>query len=165
MRSRHSPIAVPEATIRDQGGNTYQISPATMMAAMDRAQNYLEEAVRWSKERASHLESGKEEQDTRRHDRFLQRHHIPKDVWFPIENEFDPTDLADVTAALHYWTEGTMEDFDADYAWLEEDLDLDPTYILFGVPIYLLSVESQEELRRIGAAFAGRASSTAATLN
>jgi hypothetical protein len=44
---------------------------------------------------------------------------------------------------------------------MEEDLDLDPTYILFGVPIRLLSVESQEELRHIGATFAERATSEA----
>ncbi len=58
-----------------------------------------------------------------------------------------------------------MDEFEADYTWLEEELDLDATYILFGIPIYLLSVESQQELRRIGAAFASRATSAGAALN
>lgn len=151
--------------IQDKDGKTYQIDSTTMMAAMDRSEKYLEEAVRWSKERASHIESGAEEQDTQRHDRFLRRNNIPKEVWFPLDNEFNETDLMNVMAALHYWAEGTMEDFEKDYAWLEGGLDLDPTYILFGIPIYLLPVESQHELRRIGATFAARASVKAAALN
>ncbi len=111
------------------------------------------------------MKSGREEQDTRRHDQFLQGHSISRDVWFPIDNEIDETDVMDIMAALHHWLEGTMDEFEADYAWLEEELDLDPTYILFGIPIYLLSVESQQELRRIGAAFAARATAAAAALN
>ena len=153
------------ASIRTTDGKMHWIDPRAMQAAMDRAQKYLDEAVRWSKERASHLKSGREEQDTRRHDQFLQRHGIPKEVWFPINNEIDETDVMDVMAAFHHWIEGTMDEFEADYTWLEEELDLDATYILFGIPIYLLSVESQQELRRMGAAFASRATPAAAALN
>ena len=165
MRSRLGPITAPKTTVRDKDGKTHHIDPATMMAAMDRAQKYLEEAVRWSKERASHLESGNEEQDTRRHDRFLARNHIPKDVWFPIENDFTETDMMNVMATLHYWVEGTLEDFGEAYVTLEDGLDLDPTYILFGVPIRSLSVEAQDELRRVGATFASRALGALAARN
>jgi hypothetical protein len=158
-------VSVTEASIRTTDGKMHWIDPRAMLAAMDRAQKYLEEAVRWGKERASHLKSGNKKQDTRRHDQFLQRHSISKEVWFPINNEFDETDVMNVMAALHHWIEGTMDEFEADYTWLEEELDLDATYILFGIPIYLLSVESQQELRRIGAAFASRATSAGAALN
>ena len=165
---RNSPrdiVSVTEANIRTTDGKRHWIDPRAMHAAMDRAQKYLEESVRCGKERASHLKSGHAKQDTRRHHQFLQRHSISKEVWFPINNEFDETDAMDVMAALHHWIEGTMDEFEADYAWLEGELDLDPTYILFGIPIGLLSMESQQELRRIGAAFASRAVAAATALN
>jgi hypothetical protein len=163
--SQNGSSAFTGTEILAENGKCYRVDAATMMSAAERAQKYLEEAIRWSRERAVHLKSGAEEQNTRRHDQFLKRNHIPMDVWFPLENEFTQADLENVMAVLHHWTEGTLADFEAKYAWLEEALDLDPTYILFGVPIYQLSVGSQQELRRIGAAFAGRATAAAAALN
>ena len=109
-------VSVTESSIRTTDGKMHWIDPKAMQAAMDRAQKYLEEAVRWGKERASHLKSGNKKQDTRRHDQFLQRHSISKEVWFPINNEFDETDVMDVMAALHHWIEGTMDEFEADYS-------------------------------------------------
>ena len=94
--------------------------------------------------------------DRRRHDQFLRRNHI-EEVWFPVENDLTEADRANVLAVIHAWTRGTLQDFGTQYAWMEDDLDLDPTYLLFGLPIRRLSVESQEDLRHVGAAFAGRA--------
>ena len=147
--------------IRTEDGTVHPITAETMLAAMERAEDYLREAVRWSKE----LESGKEELDTRRHDRFLKRANIPADAWFPLDNEFAETDRLNVMATLHYWIEGTLEDFEKAYDELEEGLDLDPTYILFGLPIRDLPVEAQEELRRVGGRFAIRALGALAARN
>src|SRR5208282_4498713 len=69
-------VSVTEASIRTMDGKMHWIDPRAMLAAMDRAHKYLEEAVRWGKERASHLKSGNKKQDTRRHDQFLQRQHL-----------------------------------------------------------------------------------------
>jgi hypothetical protein len=160
-----SPITAPEATVRDKDGKTHQIDKATMMAATERARKYLEEAVRWGKECKAYVDSGAEdEMDTRRHDQFRRRNHL-EEVWFSVETYLSEADRANVLAVLHHWTKGTLEDFGTQYAWMEEDLDLDPTYLLFGLPIYQLPVESQQELHRLGAAFAGRACSRMAALN
>src|SRR5450756_1404008 len=99
--------------------------------------------------------------DTRRHKQFLRRNHL-EGVWFPIDNDLTEADRANVLAVLHHWTRGTLEDFGTQYAWMEEDLDLDATYLLFGIPIRQLPVESQKALRRLGATFAERATSAAA---
>jgi hypothetical protein len=39
---------------------------------------------------------------------------------------------------------------------MEEDMDIDPAYILFGTPIRQLSVRDQAKLRNIGEEFAIR---------
>jgi hypothetical protein len=164
-KSRANASLVREACIRAEDGKSYTIDVRAMSAAMERTQTYLEGALRWSVELAAHMERGAEEPDTRAHDQFLELNHIPKEVWFPLDNPFAQTDLMNVMAMLHYWIEGTLEDFEAQYAWLEGELDLDPTYIFYGVPISLLSVQSQQELHKIGAAFAQRSTTTAARLN
>jgi hypothetical protein len=151
--------------IRAEDGTVHHITAETMLAAMDRADKYLQEAVRWSEELAAHVEAGKGELDSRRHNRFLKRSKMPADVWFPFENAFTETDLMNVTATLHYWIEGTLEDFEEAYVTLEDGLDLDSTYILFGVPIRSLSVEAQDELCRVGARFASRALGALAARN
>ena len=48
--------------------------------------------------------------------------------------------------------DAVLADFDRLYYRLDEDFDLDPTYILFGVPVRQLSVEDQRRLRRLGRA-------------
>ncbi len=47
-------VSVTESSIRTTDDKVYRIGPMAMQAAIDRAQIYLEEAVRWGKERASH---------------------------------------------------------------------------------------------------------------
>ena len=128
-----------------------------MLAAIDRADAYLREAVRWSEELRAYLKAGVgKERDLRRHERFLKRASIPANVWFPLESTFSETDRLNLMATLYYWGEGTLDTFHADYDQMEDGMDLDPTYILFGVPIYALSVKAQAELRNIGEKFAFR---------
>jgi hypothetical protein len=153
------------AEVRTEDGAVHRITDATMLAAMDRAQKYLKEAIRWSVEFASHIQSGKEQPDTRGHNQVLKRTKIPTDVWFPVDNAFTEADRLNVMATLHHWTEGTLEDFEEAYNALEAGLDLDPTYILFGLPIRDLSIEAQAELRRIGRRFATRKLGVMAALN
>jgi len=143
-----------EATIRTQGGKVQRITTATMLAAMERAGKYLEEAVRWSQERDKTGAEG--DQFMERHQSFLKSAGIPGDAWFPIEASFTDANRADVMAMLHYWGEGTWDSFGADYAKMEEDMDIDPAYILFGTPIRQLSVRDQAKLRNIGEEFAIR---------
>ena len=43
-------VSVTEASIRTMDGKMHWIDPRAMLAAMDRAHKYLEEAVRWGKD-------------------------------------------------------------------------------------------------------------------
>ena len=125
-----------------------------MQIVMGRALNYLEEAVRLSAE----LQKGKT--DTRRHDQFVKTANIPTGTWFPLDSIFTEQDSHGVQSILLDWDNGTLKDFGNAYAQIEEDMDLDPTYILFGVPIFNLSPESQRRLRELGERYGTRALGT-----
>lgn len=140
------------------------VTETKMLGAMNRAGRYLEECVRFGKERQKAIRNGKE-RNIRRHNLFLKQANIPEAVWFPLESDLIESQRLDVMAELHYWLEGTLQDFDGVYSKLEEDLDLDVTYILFGIPIQSLSVEAQRRLCKVGKQFACRKLTEMAPLN
>jgi len=153
-------------SIKTKEGDVYRITTETLLTAVDRAEKYLKEAVRWSDDRDAHINSGSEEDmNTRRHDQWLKRNQFPTDVWFPIDNRFSQDDMFCVLESLDRWIEGTLADFERVYVDFDRGHDLDPTYMLFGVPIRQLSVADQKVLRELGAKFACRQLAAAAALN
>jgi len=135
-------------------GTRHIINPDTMLASIDRAKKYLPEAVRWSAEREAQIEAAGD-RDHSRHDKWMERNQFPEGVWFPIESSFNAEDKATVLKVLRQWTKGTLEDFTHAYVQLEDQMDLDATYILFGVPIQEAS-EQREKLLKFGASFGAR---------
>lgn len=125
-------------------------SNEAMAGALERAKPYLTEAVKWSKI------SQANDATTSKHEARCLASGIPMDVWFPIENPFNANDKAKVLSMLRSWDKGTMEDFEHVFGCIEEDYDLDSTYIFFGQPIRALSSRRQQILSKRGAAFATR---------
>ena len=148
-----------EVVVSDEG-KEYWITTATVEAAPERARAYLEAVLKWAEEFATHLaplldapqENDYHEQYGTRFSRLLVDAHLPEGIWFPTEEGFTEDHMEDLIARIESWVNGELANFDGLYDDLDEDFDLDPTYILFGVPVRQLSVEDQRRLRRLGRA-------------
>lgn len=144
-------------TITDKNGTIHRITTDVLEGAIERGEKYLNEAVRRCAETASHMNSGgsPDDLDYTRHDQWVKRNKMT-DVWFPLEHSLDEDDKEVVFDLLQDWINGELEDFKWKFAFLNDDLDVDHTYLLFGIPIRQLPVSSQEKLQRLGAQFADR---------
>jgi hypothetical protein len=143
-----------DITVTTDSGQVHRITTATLAKALERGERYLKAAVAWRQEFERHLAplcDGPEYEGERemRFGQLINRFQVPEAVWFPTEG-FSEAEKTDVTCLLVEWLNGNLDDFGEFYTCLDEEKDLDPTYILFGVPIRELSVEAQETLRGVG---------------
>ena len=140
MKSATSEIN--EVVVSDEG-KEYRITNATVEAAPERARAYLDAVIKWAQEFATHLaplldtprEDEYHEQYGVRFSRLLADAHLPEGIWFPTEEGFTEGHLERMVDRIESWANGDLADFDRLYYRLDEDFDLDPTYILFGVPV------------------------------
>lgn len=147
-------------TVVGDDNERYEITQATIDAAPERARTYMEAVLKWRKEFDTHLVPiiNTNDYDTQFKVRFsnvLADARLPKGVWFPTEEGFTRGHMAHLLRRVASWAEGDLEAFEVLYDDLDEEFDLDHTYIFFGVPIHQISVETQHELRRLGREIGG----------
>lgn len=123
-----------DVTITDEKGQAHHITCEVIGASFERGENYA-----------------KAIQDSA-HDELHKRFNLPENVWFPHVEGHRPS-VEDVTTQMAEFANGNLTDFHDLYFLLDEEWDLDPTYLLFGIPIADLSPEQQEELCKLGEHF------------
>jgi hypothetical protein len=156
--------SAPKATIQTKDRKTHDITLANMRAAGKRARNYFAAAKEWSREFSTNLKplcSGPKEDDyaeeyAKRRSLILNKFQLPPGIWFPAGGEFRADRSEAALSRIDDWVNGTLDEFGPFYDWMDEDMDIDQTYILYGVPIRQITVEDQGQLRELGEQFGMR---------
>jgi hypothetical protein len=154
---RHPAEPKIDVTVATDSGHARRITTATLVKALERGERYLTAAVTWRQEFERHIApicTGPkyDREHQKRFGQLVERFQLPEGIWLPTEG-FTEAGKADVMCQVVEWVNGNLEDFSDFYSRLDEGQDLDPTYILFGVPVRDLSVEAQETLREVGEKF------------
>jgi hypothetical protein len=151
--------------IVSEKGKPYRITTATLQGAPARAENYLEAMTAWHEEVMPHLEKFIDGPDEDRYDeefnrrlgRLLRQWQLPTGIWLPTD-AFSQAKKLDALCWIDDWAAGTLDDFSALYhGRMDEDMDLDMTYVLYGVPIMELSEADQGRLYALGERYGRRA--------
>jgi len=159
MQKKHQEPKI-DVTIATKDGKVHRITTDALLNVLDRGERYLEAAVSWQQDFERHLmplcdgpdEEKYEVEHERRFKQIIDRFQIPEDAWFPIEG-FSEEDKEEVMVLLGEWINGNLEDFADFYHCLDEENDLDPTFLLFGVPLRRLPAESRRTLHDLAKKF------------